>query len=588
LNELPFVFANPWGALALLGVPIVIAIHCLQRKSRALQISTLFLLERLAPDSREGRRFTWLRNSLPFWLQILCVLILTWILAEPRWLEANAVQRVILVLDSSLSMRAFSDDLVERTSPRLGQLASLAPRTYWTVLETDPARPMLYEGLDLHALEQKLATWKPSLPAHDPDHALELALSLATRDALVIFLTDRPHDVPPGVDLLAIGEPIENCGLVGSRVTSEGDDLSWQIVAQNYGKETARRSWWIELAGQKTEEQSIDLEPGHAQILHGKFPPGLDRLEVRLNPDRFTLDDRIPLVRPQPKRLTVDLRGDNATTDLFIRLTQTLPALAAASPGQPADLAFIATDPHSLLPVSVHSSVVVFNDPLAEGALQGEPFVADDDPLNQDLNWQGLVAQPGPPLQLDPGDHVLLWKDRHPLIYIRPLGGDRRQLVFNFNFPTSNVTRLPAFVLLVSRFLETIRADKIVPETRNVELGEALTLTAHESGAPVILHNPDGSEVSFPARATVNLSAPSLPGFFTVTQGGETLLTGAAQFADARESDFSTAASFDTLAAKRAKLVNLHARAEELTSFWLLLIGLLLILNWWVGRPRVT
>ena len=584
--NLPFVFANPWGALALLGIPVVIAIHCLQQKSRTLNISTLFLLERLAPDSREGRRVTWLRSSIPFWLQILCVLLLTWLLCEPRWLEANSVQRVVIVLDSSISMRAFTDDIVKRTTPRLHELATFAPHTYWTVLETDPTQPTLYEGSNLADLEKKLTTWSPSLPAHDPTRALNLALALASKDALVIFLTDRPHEVPTGVDLLAIGEPIENCGLIGSRLTGEGTDLAWQIVAQNYGKAIAHRSWWIELGGQKTERQSLDLEPGHPQILKGKFPPGLDRLEVCLDADAFTPDDRTPIMRPEPKRLSVELRGDDATTDLFIRLSETLPALAVAAAGQPADLTFLAADPHQLLPEGTHSSVVIFSDPKNKDKLTGEPYLVEDDPLNQDLNWQALVMQPNAPVPPDPRNHVLVWKDRNPVIYLRTYSPGRRQLVFNFNFPGSNITRLPAFVLLLSRFLESIRSEKIAPESHNLELAETFRLAAHEPGDAVVLQPAGGAEVSTPARSIVSLRAPTLPGFFTVAQGKEKLLTAAAQFADARESDFSTATSLDTLVTKRGKLVEQHARAEAFTSLWILLIGIALVGYWRASSPR--
>jgi hypothetical protein len=585
--NLPFVFANPWGALALLGLPIVVAIHCLQQKSRSLRISTLFLLERLAPDSREGRRLTWLRGSPAFWLQILCVLVLTWLLLDPRWLQANAVQRVVVVLDSSLSLRAFTGDLVTRASPRLHALAALAPRTYWTLFETDPSRSTLYEGFDLAALEQKLRAWTPSLPAHDPTHALELARALAPRDALVIFLTDRPHELPSGVDLLAVGEPIENCGLVGSRVLGTGDDLEWQVMAQDYGQKPAHRSWWLELAGRKTAPQALDLEPGHPKILKGRFPAGLDRLEVCLEPDRFALDDRMALVRPAPKLLSVDLLGDDATADLFARLAQTLPSLALVQAGQPADLAFVSSNPQTPFPGNGVSSIVLFNNPTPRGAFAGEPFVMEDDPLNQDLNWQGLIIQPGAPSKPDPRDHVLLWKDRTPIIYLRTFPGDRRQLVFNFNFPTSNAPRLPAFVLLIGRFVESVRLDKRAPEARNAELAEPLTVTGTPRGEPIVLHDSAGAASSQPAGAVVNLRAPSLPGFFSVTQGGETLLSGAAQFADSRDSDFRPAATMDTLSDHRARLIELHTRSEAMTPLWLLLIGVLLVLYWAVTSPRI-
>jgi hypothetical protein len=586
--NLPFVFANPWGALALLGVPAVIAIHCLQQKSRALSISTLFLLDRLAPDSRQGRRITWLRNSLAFWLQLLCVLVVTWLLLEPRWLEANYVQRVVLVLDSSISMRAFSDQIVARTSPRLTALSALAPRTYWTVRETDPTAPTLYEGFDLAALDKKLQAWAPSLPAHDPTHALELARALAPRDALAIFVTDRPHEVPSGVELLAVGEPIENCGLVGCRISPKGDDLEWQVMAQNYGKKTQPRSWWIEIAGQKSEAQAIDLEPGHPQVLKGIFPRGTDRLEVCLQPDQFSLDDRMAIVRPQPKEMTVELLGDDSTIDLFTRLAQTIPSLATVQAGERADLDFRALNPTATFPGSAVSSVVVFNAPDDKDAFTGGPYAMEEDPLNQDLNWQALVAQPLEPFPHKADDHVLLWKGQKPVIYIRTGDGNLRQLIFNFNFSTSNAARLPAFVLLVSRFVESLRQDKVAPETRNVELAESLALTTNPQKGALVLHGPNGDETRIEPQAIANLHAPTLPGFFTVTQGDATLLTAAAQFADARESDFSTATTADTLASHGPRLVELRTRADAWGPLWLLVLGAALVLSWVAAHRRTV
>jgi hypothetical protein len=587
LNGLPLVLANPWGALALLGLPAVVAIHCLQQKSRKVPVSTLFLLEHLAPESREGRWFILMRGSLAFWLQILSVLILTWVLVEPRWFQTEAVQRVVLVLDDSISMRAFSDDIVARTSPPLRGLAALASRTYWTVLETDPTRPTLYEGGSLSGLEEKLRTWAPSLPANDPTRALGLARTIAPHDALVVFVTDRPRDLPTGVDLLAIGEPIENCGLVGMRLLGAGNDLEWQVMAQNYGRQAAHRSWWLEFAGTKTDPQTIELQPGHPQLLQGKFPPGVDRLEVCLQGDRFSVDDRMPMVRPQPKPLALEVHGDDATADVFARLTSALPSLVAASPGAPADLAFDTLGPQTPFPGTNVSSVVLYDNPGAANGFTGGPFVADDNPLDQDLNWQGLIVQPGPGLPPGINRQVLLWKNTTPLIYIRPLDGGHRQLVFNFNFPTSNAARLPAFVLLINRFVESLRLEKRVPEIRHAELAEKLTLAANSAGPDVELRDAgDKVESAVHPTALTPVRAPRLPGYFTISQGNEMLLTGAAQFADARESDFSTAATLDTFRHRHATLLKMHTRADASAPLWLILIGLLLVVYWGVTSPR--
>ena len=47
-------FANPWGLLALTGVPVVLAIHLLQRRRREVPVSTLFLLDAATIEAATG------------------------------------------------------------------------------------------------------------------------------------------------------------------------------------------------------------------------------------------------------------------------------------------------------------------------------------------------------------------------------------------------------------------------------------------------------------------------------------------------------------------------------------------------------
>ena len=69
------VLTNPAGFFALLGIPMVILIHFLQRQAKVLPVSTLFLLAHTQRESVSGRRFDRLTNSVPLWLQILMVLL---------------------------------------------------------------------------------------------------------------------------------------------------------------------------------------------------------------------------------------------------------------------------------------------------------------------------------------------------------------------------------------------------------------------------------------------------------------------------------------------------------------------------------
>ena len=555
--QMNITFANLAGFWALLGLPVVLAIHFLQRESRRIVTSTLFLFDQLAPVSAQGRRFERLRNSLPLWLQITAVLLLTWLLVGPRWVRRESTQRIVVVLDSSVSMLAFRDDALHALQSRLPRLARAAGTTEWRVLETDTSRPTLYAGDDVHAALDALTRWQPRLGTHDFAPALRTAQSLARGTGLALFVTDRPTALPDGVALLAVGHPLDNCGFAG--LTVEED--AWHALVKNYAGTPQTRSWHVETAGAASAPQTLTLEPGQTRTLSGPFPTAQDRCELVLSGDKFPLDDRLPIVRPQPKPLTV-----------------------AAQPGTPLDAfltRFAASIPDSAPVVNAPDVRLAVNDPAAPGpavvfATQDAPaanfltgdIVAENDPLTTGLAWNGLLVRDTPSLPAQPDDETLLWQGERPLIFLRG-GGSHRSLFVNFDLRQSNADRLPAFVVLLNRFVETIRADKVAPERLNVETDERLAVASDPARGPLV--NSDGNS---PSRA------PVAPGFFTISQNNRPLLTGAAYFADPREADFRDAATEDTLQGKFAPLTERHRHADFLAPVWALLLGVACLWNW--------
>ena len=97
---MPIVFANPLGFLALLGIPAILLIHLLQRQSQKFPISTLFMLDAIDRQSLKGQKLDRLRNSVPLWLQLLSVLVLTWLLIQPLWTRESQVQQIVIVIDN--------------------------------------------------------------------------------------------------------------------------------------------------------------------------------------------------------------------------------------------------------------------------------------------------------------------------------------------------------------------------------------------------------------------------------------------------------------------------------------------------------
>jgi len=561
-------FANPVGFFALLGIPAILAIHLLHRQSRRLPTSTLFLFETLPPVSAHGRRIDRLRNSAPLWFQLLAVLLVTWLLVQPRWLRADSAQQVTVVLDSSVSMDAFRTRMLDALRNRFGEISAAANRTRWTLLESDPSRPTLYSGNNLSALLEAAAKWTPALGHHDVTRTLQSLRSLNPPPASLIFVTDRPQAVPEGVDLLSAGEPIENCGFSGLKADAD----TWTALVTNSGTAPRSLKWWVEAPGhQPTAPESIALAPGQSASLHGRF--STDELTVVLEADRFTADDRLPVVRPKPKPLNLSIQPQSALDPFFQRLAASIPD--SKSGATPSDLRLATHDPLAPAPLPERAIVFVAEPGQSKKFLTGE-ILAEPHPLTTDLNWQGLLVKNSLRIPSKPGDEVLLWQGDRPLIFLRGEAASR-SLVVNFDLRQSNADRLPAFVLLLHRFAETLRSRKIAPESANFETSQRLNI-ARDPGSPQPVVVPDS------APPAAGLRAPVRPDFFRVRQAGTDLLRGAARFADPRESDFREAAPADSLTGKTSQLVERNSLADPFRPLAALVLAATLLASWATAR----
>jgi hypothetical protein len=378
----------------------------------------------------------------------------------------------------------------------------------------------------------------------------------------LVLVTDRPTPLPEGVHLLAVGHPLENCGFTG--MSFEG--RQWKALVRNYGTQLQRRSWWLEAQGQKSPAQELSLAPGETSALAGELPAGVSQGELVLQPDDFTLDDRLPMILPAPKVLGISWPSTSAQVAFYEKLVASLD-FAAPAQGGGSDLRLAEYDPfHPEIPPA--PAIVFVNDPVPAKLSAGD-LAVEIDPLTEDLNWSGLLRKDSIPMPPQPGDRTLVWQGERPLVFLR-MTGDAPLLVVNFDLHASNADRLPAFVLLLRRFAEQVRAAKREPVAENVECNQPLALTVDPAGpAPTIDGNPPGP-----------LRAPFRPRFFMAEQAGRTLLRGAAQFADTREADFRAAACSQDLASIERKLVERNSENDLLAPVWLLALGVAMAASW--------
>ncbi len=584
-------FTSPAALWCLLGIPAVLAIHFLQRRSRREVITTLFLLQQMRRESETGNRFERLRTSIPLWLQLLMVLLFTWLLARPRWMKNEAVQRIAIVIDSSASMQAFRPQAEDAVRTTLSTLAGPLARVELSLLSSDPGQPTLYHGASAADMQSELAQWQPLLGVHDFTPTLRTARNLAGDKASIILITDHLLENKPPFEaaLFSIGSETANVGWAGVTVEEKDGQAIWRALLRNYSSQPQEREWQAGSAGKQSAWTKLTLGPQETRTMSGPFldEAGDQGLTLSLKPDAFTLDDELPVLCPKPKQLGLHLpngRDDGSAelTDFFQKFADTQLVTAAS-----ADVRVIVWPPSIALGVDQHACIFASHNKGEKAAWLRGQIVGEAHPLTEGLNWQSLLVHEGMVLPRDVRDRILLWQGERPLISLRRTPAGASQLFCHFDLITSNARKLPALAVLLHRFLQHVRHEKVALEVANFDLRQRL-IVAHvhgEKAAPLTLitHTPPLT-VEVPIAQAHLLRAPAQPGFFEVRQTDTLLLRAAAHFADAREADLSTAKPFQDLATLKTIQTETVMESDPNWRLWLLVLLAAMLGSWWWGR----
>ncbi len=493
------------------------------------------------------------------------------------------MQRIAVVLDSSASMGVFKKEAILRLAEELPTFQGSASTLELTLMESAPGRPRLFAGSSVAELKAVMEKWQPLDGLTDPSQALRLARSLVSREGTVIYLTDTPTDLLPfDAKLIAIGEPIENVGFTGVTFATEEGALVWRALVRNYSISDVDRNWSVVTSSGSTAPRPIHLAAGSLITLQSAFPIDEKSVRICLTSDRFPLDDTLPIVAPAPKALALFTATSPAFADLTGKLLRSLDAAVPTQDKATADLSISSYDPLDPVLTAGHS-IVFMEDSTRTGAYLKGGVVAAANPLMDGLNWQSLLVRETIMLDPAPADTVLLWQEKRPLIFLRETMGNQ-QLCFNFDLRLSNAASQPAFIVLLHRFAESIRAAKVSPAAENLETGQPFKIDA-APGIPVKTTFTDLAGKSIPWNYSSN-NVPLVPGFLTVQQNDTHLLDAAVFFADTREADFSACGKSDKQALSNKSTIERHTKPDPLWRVWILVLLVALLVSWKFSTPR--
>jgi len=574
-------FANPAAWWALLGIPAVLAIHFLQSRTKHVEISTLFLIEPLAEINRHGSIWTRLRQSWQMWLQLLSVILLTWLLLQPMWMRTESVQSVALVLDQSYSMQAFHHEAVSQTSRLIRELDRSARHTDWHVISSDPAQPAFYRGQNADEAVASLSHWQPDAATHDYRKSLARARELVGADGLLIWITDHVEPVVPSMaHVMAVGNPLDNSGFTGIRFERDQDGrLEWITSLRHYSKTPATRTVQISFDDNApAPPEKIELKPGQLTHLRGLVPENVRRGRLSLDADHYPVDDLLPFVIPQKKVLTYSLTGFSHMDEWMTRIMSTVESSRPVLDQESPVLSWKTYTGNSVN--QMESGIYLY---AGEKQADYAEIINENHPLTRDLNWSGFLGRVAPEFERHPGDQVLVWMGEHPLLVLRE-SKTSLQLIVCFDVMRSNADRLPATILCLHRFVERLREAADGYQAVNVESHQALPLTMNIlAGGVAIQEERDGVTSNYTISAGTDFSALSSPGYMDVRQNDTVILDAGVHVADTMEADLTRAGSQsldpDIITSQRV----INSRRDLLAPLWFILLGLAMLGSWRAG-----
>jgi hypothetical protein len=591
-------FLSPLGLLALLGVPVVVALHLFRRRFRPQRVSALFLWQAGRPTTAAGRRRERLTTSPSFWSEVLLALLLGLAFAGPRGCGTLAARHLVVAVDGSASMSA--GDAQQPSAIALAReeltdaIEGLPTGSRVTLVLSGPvprivAGPAAFPG---EALE-RLASLEPAAGRHDLAPATALALELAGGGAVTLY-TDRfaPEAQPEEVTVVALGSPRENAALVSaSRLPAEGGAPGEDEVVATVANLSARpRTLSVELVGSRGGAErgaTLSLEAGAREAVRLRLAPGTGPVELRLPSDLQPADDTVRLLSP-PRRV-LDL-----ACELEPELRRALGLERTDGPplGRLLDL----VPETRLAPDAGQAHLVIGGEPTAEGAdwrlrlaassspgtdLIGPFLVEQRHPLTDGLLLQGVVWSADEELLL-PGV-PLISAGNLPLMTEEELDG-RRVVHLNLDPARSTLQRSPDWPILLANLAEARRDALDGPRATNLAVGETLVFRASEP-ATYTLVGP-GGERELHATASLEVSDLTDPGEYALLREGVEVARLAVHLADDAESDLRALS-----AGRRTSTRELaEARSDSSLLVLLLTLGALAaaLVDWWVLRPRVA
>lgn len=320
------VFTFPFAFIALLAVPLLLAIYWLRNRAKERRVSSLLLWLDEKQRWDGGQRIHRLQTPLLFFLELLAILLLVMAAATPLMRTGESARPLVVVLDDSFSMLAGGDDSTRnravtaieselranRYDPVRFVLAGETPQVLGeTVNNAEQARKLLQD-------------WKCGAAAAKLDEAIAFAFELGGNRARVLAVTDQApaqEITDSRLQWWSFGAALPNLAFVNAtrtardgeeRVMLEIANLSGQSSTANLTLESENSANPQSASSPDRNPQSITLGPKESHRITLTIKNGATPLRARLGGDGLDVDNEVVLMPEANRTARVELRLKDA------------------------------------------------------------------------------------------------------------------------------------------------------------------------------------------------------------------------------------------------------------------------------------
>lgn len=601
-------FANPWGLLGLLALPIIAYVHMFHRRFPPLEIAGLHLWTLESRKDTPGRKKEKLPITRSLLLELLAALLITLLLADPRDASVTSRPHLVVILDDSASMAAKDSQTSESTRGRVikwlnNQQEKMGRHGVYSVLTTG-RRPVLIAGprADWEQVNTAIQNWHPDSNSHSFETAWDLGAQLAVEEATFAFLTDKlPEEkqiIPERMAVYSFGRKLDNIGITAARWIYEPDTGKGTIFIRlaNQGENAAEVKVLGTAKENKLIDETISLEAHTEKSLQWAVPGGLAELTLAVHApgDPLEIDNEVKLIEPKIRTVTVSVTlpsshsafepvkrilgvlpdvqlGDTADADLVI-------APAGDSPLNTRGLWWLGIGPEDPSLQAIASSKTVIG-----------PFLIEKQhPLMNGIVLGGVVWGG---LQKNPASTIPVISTAKSILLGQRTDSAANSYILNLDLAASNLTESPDWPIFWTNLIEQCRTSRPGFQRWNYHLEETVQFTLDPATLDqeqelTLVHN---NQIKPLLRmGTVEIPPRNSVGIYTVQDGKQTLGKFAINFFDREESYL-----LDLKPGQRPPSATKLALGIHIDNpfSWLLILGLLmtiaaLVADWYILRQK--